>query len=163
MTEDENNEITKQHIEKEGRMGEKVSKFEKLLVKMEAENNEKTDQISALAEELVDFRVSQLSNLFKSLKKMSFEKDIKTEPNQFYNYSSSSDEYDEIDEAFTSPSNVKSESLWKPTISTLTEDDKTPKTGVPTPEESGVGFKNEVFMGNPGTRQIVHFSDIFCP
>ena len=149
MTEDENNEITKQHIEKEGRMGEKVSKLEKLLGKMEAENNEKTDQISALAEELVDLRVSQLSNVSKSPKKVSFEKAIKTEPNQFYNYSSSSDEYDEIDEAFTSPPNVKSKSLWKPTISTLTEDNKTPKPGVPTLEQSGVGSKKEVFIGTP--------------
>ena len=57
LAEDESNELTKEHIEKEENMSQRISKLEKTLMKTEEENSERSEEIVALTDELINLKI----------------------------------------------------------------------------------------------------------
>ena len=147
LAEDESNELTKEHIEKEENMSQRISKLEKTLMKTEEENSERSEEIVALTDELINLKIVKVPIDSKVTYKRSPAKKLKREPESEDEDDSSSDDYNEFDLAFTSAYQANKQDPVKHSIFQLDgEGGSSPPSE--TKNSSSIG-KNNTFIGTP--------------
>jgi hypothetical protein len=135
LAEDENNELTKEHIQKEEKMSQRISILQKSLAKTETANVEKSEEIMALADELVNLKIER-NPTGPKLTAKNLAKRVKAEPDSWDQFSSSSDEYADFEQTYS----LNTQCVPKASIFTV---------GTPDESKTNLHDKKNTFIGTP--------------